>query len=197
MKHFGMKLRLILDICASNLIVLFTFLIFMFIWNFLVNFNEIFTSLYFPFGIIVLGFLFFHNKITFAFILGHFLYFPLCKEFSITPHLNNNFITSLAFIICTPMSLFILDKLKLKIGTGRNYKLNKINIFHVILIIFFASLVYNILILFFNLIYENKLIDLNFSNFLGGILLLLLMKTVVNIPFLVKKCHNLYFKHKT
>ena len=197
MKHFGMKFKLILDICASNLIVLFTFLIFMFIWNFLVNFNEIFTSLYFPFGIIVLGFLFFHNKITFAFILGHFLYFFLCKKFSITPHLNNNFMTSLAFIICTPMSLFILDKLKLKIGTGRNYKLNKINIFHVIFIIFFASLVYNILILFFNLIYENKLIDLDFSNFLGGILLLLLMKTVVNIPFLVKKCHNLYLKHKT
>ena len=197
MKHFGMKLRLILDICASNLIILFTFLILMFIWNFLVNFNEIFTSLYFPFGIIVLGFLFFHNKITFAFILGHFLYFFLCKKFSITPHLNNNFMTSLAFIICTPMSLFILDKLKLKIGTGRNYKLNKINTFHVIFIIFFASLVYNILILFFNLIYENKLIDLDFSNFLGGILLLLLMKTVVNIPFLVKKCHNLYLKHKT
>ena len=192
-----MRLRLILDICASNLLVLFTFLIFMFIWNFLVNFNEIFTSLYFPFGIIVLGFLFFHNKITFAFILGHFLYFSLCKEFSITPHLNNNFITSLAFIICTPMSLFILDKLKLKIGTGRNYKLNKINTFHVIFIIFFASIVYNILILFFNLIYENKLIDLNFSNFLGGILLLLLMKTVVNIPFLVKKCYNFYSKHKT
>ena len=192
-----MKLRLILDICASNLIVLFTFLISMFLWNFLVNFNDIFTSLYFPFGIIVLGFLFFYNKIIFAFILGYFLYFFLCDQFSITPHLNNYFMTSLALIICTPMSVFIFDKLKLKIGTGKNCKLNKINIFHVIFIIFFASIVYNILILFFNLIYENKLIDLNFSNFLGGILLLLLMKTVVNIPFLVKKCHNFYLKHKT
>lgn len=192
-----MKLRLILDICASNLIILCTFLIFIFLWNFLVNFNQIFTSLYFPFGIIVLGFLFFHNKITFALILGHFLYFFLCVRFSINPHLNNYFMTSSAFIICTPISVFILDKLKFKIGTGRNYKLNKINIFHVIFIIFFASIVYNILILFFNLIYENKLIDLNFSNFLGGILLLLLMKTVVNIPFLVKKCHNFYLKHKT
>ena len=182
-----MKLRSILDICISNLIVLFTFLIFMFLWNFLVNFNEIFKSLYFPFGIIVLGFLFFYNKITFALILGHFVYFFLCDQFSITPHLNNYFITSLAFIICTPMSVLILDKLKLKIGAGRNYKLNKINISHVILIIFFASLVYNILVLFFNLIFENKLTDLNFSNFVGGALLILLMKIVVNVPYLARK----------
>ena len=179
-----MKFKLILDICASNLIVLFTFLISMFLWNFLVNFNDIFTILYFPFGIIVLGFLFFYNKIIFAFILGYFLYFFLCDQFSITPHLNNYFMTSLALIICTPMSVFIFDKLKLKIGTGKNCKLNKINIFHVILIIFFASLIYNILILFFNLIYENKITDLNFSNFLGGTLLILLMKIVVNFQFL-------------
>ena len=187
-----MKIRSILDICTSNLIVFFTFLIFMFLWNFLINFNEVFKSLYFPFGIIVLGFLFFYNKITFAFILGHFVYFFLCDQFSITPHLNNYFITSLAFIICTPMSVLILDKLKLKIGAGRNYKLNKINIFHVILIIFFASLVYNILVLFFNLIFENKLTDLNFSNFVGGTLLILLMKTVVNIPYLARKYLTLY-----
>ena len=191
-----MKFKLILDICASNLIVLFTFLISMFLWNFLVNFNEIFTSLYFPFGIIVLGFLFFYNKIIFAFILGHFLYFFLCDQFSITPHLNNYFMTSLALIICTPMSVFIFDKLKLKIGTGKNCKLNKINIFHVILIIFFASLIYNILILFFNLIYENKITDLNFSNFLGGTLLILLMKIVVNFPFLVKKYLKLHLNYK-
>ena len=182
-----MKLRSILDICISNLIVLFTFLIFMFLWNFLVNFNEIFKSLYFPFGIIVLGFLFFYNKITFALILGHFVYFFLCDQFSITPHLNNYFITSLAFIICTPITVLILDKLKLKIGAGRNYKLNKINILHVILIIFFASLVYNILVLFFSLVFENKLTDLNFSNFVGGALLVLLMKTVVNVPYLARK----------
>ena len=191
MKRFSMKLRLILDICASNLLVLFTFLIFMFLWNFSVNFNQIFTNLYFPFGIIVLGFLFFYNKITFAFILGHFLYFFLCDQFNITPHLNNHFMTSLAFIICTPMSVFILDKIKLKIGSGKNYKLNKINIFHVILIIFFVSLIYNILILFYSLIYENKITNLNFSNFLGGTLLILLMKIVINIPFLAKKYQNL------
>ena len=187
-----MKLRLILDICASNLIVLCTFLILIFLWNFLVNFNQIFTSLYFPFGIIVLGFLFFHNKITFAFILGHFVYFFLCDQFSITPHLNNYFITSLAFIICTPITVSILDKLKSKIGAGRNYKLNKFNISHVILIIFFASLVYNILVLFFNFIFENKLSDLNYSNFVGGALLILLMKTVVNIPYLARKYLTLY-----
>ena len=189
---FNMKIRSILDICTSNLIVFFTFLIFMFLWNFLINFNEVFKSLYFPFGIIVLGFLFFYNKITFAFILGHFVYFFLCDQFSITPHLNNYFITSLAFIICTPITVLILDKLKLKIGAGRNYKLNKINIFHVLLIIFFASLVYNILVLFFNLIFENKLTDLNFSNFVGGTLLILLMKTVVNIPYLARKYLTLY-----
>ena len=182
-----MNFKSILDICTSNLLVLFTFLIFIFLWNFLANFNEIFINLYFPFGIIVLGFLFFYNKITFAFILGHFLYFFLCDQFRITPHLNNDFITSLAFIICTPISVFILDKLKLKIGAGRNYKLNKINILHVILIIFFASLVYNILVLFFSLVFENKLTDLNFSNFVGGALLVLLMKTVVNVPYLARK----------
>ena len=117
-----------------------------------------------------------------------------------------SFISSTAFIaslfFCfsiqkdTESKPFILDKLKLKIGTGKNCKLNKVNIFHVIIIIFFASLIYNILILFFNLIYENKITDLNFSNFLGGTLLILLMKIVVNFPFLVKNYLNLHLNYK-
>ena len=63
------------------------------------------------------------------------------------------------FSFCVPLSIFIINKLKLSIGMGPSYKFDKSNVYHV----FFLG------------------------NILGGISLIILLKLLVNIPYQLKK----------
>ena len=76
------------DLIASNAIVLILYLSILLLCN-LDFFNEKYlVYIYFPFGIIVLGYVFFGNKVIFAFILGHIIYYYLCMTFNINSYFS-------------------------------------------------------------------------------------------------------------
>ena len=171
------------DIIASNAIVLISYLSILLLSN--LNFlNEKYVIyIYFPFGVIVLGYVFFGNKVIFAFILGHIIYYFLSMRFNLNLNFNNYFITSMFYIVCVPKTIFILNKLNFEIGVGKNYKLDKTNIKHMLLITLCSSISFLILILgysFFNEL-NYKVLLYFISNFIGGALLLITLKLIVTI----------------
>ena len=53
-----------------------------------------------------------------------------------------------------PLTLLIMNKFTIKIGVGSNYKLDKTNICHVLLITLFSSIIFFFLSLFFSIFYN-------------------------------------------
>ena len=88
-----------------------------------------------------------------------------------------------------PITLFVLQKFSITVGAGTNYKLDKTNIYHVLLIVFISTIVLGIFIILSSIFFENQINLLSFvtGSFLGGIIFILGIKLVVNIPNLIKE----------
>lgn len=181
------KSRLI-DKITSNFIVSCSYTIILFsswyYWDFELNFQ--FFSI--PFGIIVLAFLFFGNKIIFGLLLSQIIFYLFIKKYIVELDFHKYFIISLYQLVCVPITLFILQRLNVTIGAGENYKLNKINIYHVLLIACLSSILLEILIIFSFFFFDTQINLLVFSigSFSGAIFLIISMKLLVNIPNLIK-----------
>ena len=171
------------DIIASNVIVLISYISILLIYN--SNFlNEKYVIyIYIPFGVIVLGYVFFGNKVIFAFIIGHIIYYFLSKGSNLNLNFDNYFSTSMFYIICVPKTIFILKKLNFEIGVGNSYKLDKTNIKHMLLITLYSSISFLILIQCYSFFNEFNFKDLFYfiSNFIGGALLIISLKSIVTI----------------
>ena len=144
--------------------------------------------LFFPYGVIVLGYLFFNNKIIFSLLASQIIFYLILQNYNLELPFNNYFILSLCQLVCMPVTLFVLQKFSLTLGVGRDYKLDKTNIYHVLLITFLSTIVLGIFILLSSIFFENQINLLSFvtGNFLGGAIFILGMKLVVILPTLIK-----------
>ena len=171
------------DIIASNAIVLISYLLILLIYNSIFLNDKYIAYIYIPFGVIVLGYVFFGNKVLVAFTLGHVIYYFLSMNFNLNINLNSYVFTSMFYIICVPKTIFILKKLNFEIGVGNSYKLDKTNIKHMLLITLYSSITFSIFILCYSFFNEPNYKDLFYfiSNFVGGTLLIITLKLIVTI----------------
>ena len=182
-----MNFNNIFDKIVSNIIVYTSYTLIFLIWySFFYNFRHDidFLLIYFPFGIIILAFLFFGNKVIFGMLLSHITLYFVFKNYGLELPFNNYFTLSLFQLICTPITLLILQKLNITIGVTKNSKLNKTNIYHVLLITFLSTIVLGTLVNFTSILYEIQIDVLKFiiGNFFGGAVLIFSMKLLVNLP---------------
>ena len=177
------------DNLISNLIVLIVYIITLLLWNFNLKFESLFSYVFFPFGIIMLGYLFFGNKVIYAFISGHIIYFFICNKYNLNLYLPNYLFSSISYIICVPVTLFMFKILNISVGIGNIYKFDKTNIYHVLLITLFSSITFLILIISFGLFDEPLILNVNIAlgNLIGGSLLIILLKILVNILIFFRK----------
>ena len=186
-----MKIKNILDKFVSNIIVYASYTLIIFLWYFFFyNFRHDmdFLLFYFPFGIIILAFLFFGNKVIIGLLLSYIsLYFTI-KNYNLDLPFNNFFTLSLFQLICMPIILFILQIFNITLGVTKNSKLNKTNIYHVLLITFISTIILGTFIILSSIFFENQINLLPFvtSNFLGGAIFILGLKLAVNLPVLIK-----------
>ena len=176
----------ILDKFISNLIVFISNTLIILLWYlFFYNFghNKILLSFYFPFGIIVLSFLFFGNKVIFGILLTHISLYFFLKSYKLDLPFNNFFEILACQLICVPLILFVLQKFNITVGAGEKYKLDKTNIYHVILISFFSTILLGVLLLLSSIFYVQQVNMYTFiaGNFIGGVVLIISMKLIVNL----------------
>ena len=180
-----------LDRFISTLLVFFSYTLVAFFWYYLYfNFElqKIFLLLFFPYGVIVLGYLFFNSKIIFSILPSQIIFYLILQNYNLELPFNNYFILSLCQLVCMPITLFVLQKFSLTLGVGRDYKLDKTNIYHVLLITFLSTIVLGIFILLSSIFFEKQINLISFvtGNFLGGAIFILGMKLVVILPTLIK-----------
>ncbi len=182
-------MKMYLDVLLSNLIVFSTFIITLVLWKIYFDDENLLTYIYFPFGIIILTFLFFGNISIFGLIFGFIIYH--CIFLTSNIYLNDIIflISSLSYVFCMPILWLILNLLNFKIGIGNSYEIDKTNIYHVILVTFFASIIYLILIFIFSLFIPPIKIDMYsiIGNFIGASLLILFLKLIFAILYFVRR----------
>ena len=187
-----MLINKFLDRFTSILIVFFSYTFVIFLWYYFYSNFELQKKtllLFFPYGVIVLGYLFFNNKIIFSLLASQIIFYLILQNYNLELPFNNYFVLSLCQLICMPVTLFVLQKFSITVGVGTNYKLDKTNIYHVLLIVFFSAIVLGIFIILSSIFFKNQINLLSFvtGNFLGGVILILGMKLVVNLPTLIKR----------
>ncbi len=181
-----------LDRITSILIVFFSYIFVVLLWYyFYSNFElqKIFLLLFFPYGIIVLSFLFFNIKIIFSLLASQIIFYLILESYNLELPFNNYFILSLCQLVCMPITLFVLQKFSLTVGVGKNFRIDKTNIYHVLLITFISTFVLGTFIILCSIFFKYQINLLSFvtGNFLGGVILILAMKLVVNLPNLIKR----------
>ena len=182
-----MNIDSILDKFVSNIIVYASYTLMFFIWYYLFyNFeNKIDLLLfYFPYGIIILAFLFFGNRIIIGLLLSYICLFFLLKSYNLHSPFNNFFVMSVSQLFCVPLTLFVLQKFNITVGVGEKYRLDKTNIYHVLLITLLSTIVIGTLVILTSSLYENQggLLKLVIGHFWGGGVLIVSMKLLVNLP---------------
>ena len=187
-----MGINVIFDKFVSNLIIYsaYTLMIFTWYYFFYNSGNQIsFLLFYFPYGIIILAFLFFRNRIIIGLLLSYISLYFVLKNYNLYLPFNNFFVMSASQLFCVPLTLFVLRKFNITLGAGENYRLDKTNIYHVLLITFISTIVLGIFIILSSIFFENQINLLSFvtGNFLGGAVFILGIKLVVNIPTLIKE----------
>ena len=186
-----MYIKNILDKFVSNIIVYASYTLIIFLWySFFYNFRHDidFLLFYFPFGIIILAFLFFGNKVIFGMLLSHItLYFTL-KNYDLELPFNNYFTSSLYQLLCMPITLLALHRFNVTIGVTQHFMLDKTNIYHVLLVTFLSVIVLGTFVIFTSILYEDQIDVLKFviGNFFGGVVLIVSMKLIVNLPIIFK-----------
>ena len=182
-----MKINYILDKFVSNLLIYISYTLIILLWSyFFYNFGHDinFLLFYFPFGIIILAFLFFGNRIIIGFLLSYISLFFVLKNYNLHLPFNNFFVMSAFQVICVPLTLFVLQKFNITVGAGEKYRLDKTNIYHVLLITFLSTIVLGLFVIFTSILYEEQsdILKLIIGHFLGGAVLIILMKLLVNLP---------------
>tara|TARA_B100000989_G_scaffold242014_1_gene188943 strand:+ start:106 stop:684 length:579 start_codon:yes stop_codon:yes gene_type:complete len=182
-----MNFNFILDKFVSNIIVYASYTLMIFIWYYLFyNFgNGInFLLFYFPFGIIILAFLFFGNRVIIGFLLSYISLFFVLKNYNLSLPFNNFFVMSSFQLFCVPLTLFVLRKFNITVGTGEKFRLDKTNIYHVLLITFYSIIVLGILMISTSILHEDQggLLKFIIGHFLGGAVLIISTKLLVNLP---------------
>ena len=186
-----MNINSILDKFVSNVIVYTSYTLMIFTWYYLFyNFgNDInFLLFYFPFGIIILAFLFFGNRIIIGFLLSYISLFFVLKNYNLDLPFNNFFVMSASQLFCVPLTLLVIRKFNITLGTGEKYRLDKTNINHVLLITFLSTIVLGTLLISTSILHEDRGGFLKFiiGHFLGGAVLIISMKLFVNLPTICK-----------
>ena len=182
-----MSINSIFDKFISNLIVYGSFTSMLFTWYYLFynSGNQTdFLLFYFPYGIIILAFLFFGNRIIIGLLLSYISLFFVLKNYNLYSPFNNFFLMSASQLFCVPLTLFVLQKFNITVGVGEKYRLDKTNIHHVLLITFLSTIVLGTLVIFTSMLYEYQGDFLKFiiGHFLGGAVLIISMKLLVNLP---------------
>ena len=182
----------ILDKFTSIFIVFVSYTLVVLFWYYFYSNFELQKKtllLFFPYGVIVLGYLFFNNKIIFSLLASQIIFYLILQNYNLELPFNNYFVLSLCQLMCMPVTLFVLQKFSITVGVGTNYKLDKTNIYHVLLIVFFSTIVLGIFIILSSILFKNEINLLSFvtGNFLGGAIFILGIRLFVNIPSLIKK----------
>mgnify|MGYP001274919411 FL=1 len=182
-----MNIKSILDKFVSNLIVYASYTLMILTWHHLFynSGNQIdFLSFYFPFGIIILAFLFFGNRIIIGLLLSYISLFFVLKNYDLYLTFNNFFVMSASQLFCVPITLFVLQKFNITVGAGKKYRLDKTNIYHVLLITFLSTIILGIFVIFTSILYQEQGSFLKFviGHFLGGAVLIISIKLLVNLP---------------
>ena len=181
-----------LDKFTSIFIVFLSYTLIVFFWYYFYSNFELQKKIllfFFPYGVIVLSYLFFNNKIIFSLLASQIIFYLILQNYNLELPFNNYFVLSLCQLICMPVTLFVLQKFSITVGVGTNYKLDKTNIYHVLLIVFFSTIVLGIFIILSSIFFKNQINLLSFvtGNFLGGAIFILGIKLVVNLPTLIKE----------
>ncbi len=187
-----MNLNNILDKIVSNIIIYASYTLIIFTWYYFFYNSVDLTNLLllnFPYGIIVLAFLFFGNKVIFGMLLSHITLFFSLKNYELDLPFNNYFTLSFYQLICMPITLLALRKFNITLGVANNFKLDITNVYHVLLITFLSVIVLGTLVIFTSTLYEIQIDVLKFiiGNFFGGAILIISMKLIVNLPTILKK----------
>ena len=158
-----------------------------FIWYYLFYNSENQTNLlllYFPYGIILLGFLFFGNKVIIGLLFSYISFYVAIKNYNLYLPFNNFFVMSASQLFCVPLTLFVLQKFNITVGAGEKYRLDKTNIYHVLLITFLSTIILGIFVIFTSILYQEQGSFLKFviGHFLGGAVLIISIKLLVNLP---------------
>ena len=177
------------DQFASNLIVCTAYFFLILLWVYCFNnfgFQTKLLLFYFPYGIIILAFLFFGNKVVFGLLFAQLLLYFLTLNYNLSLPFKDYFIISLIQLACVPITLYILGRFNYTVGTGLNYKLNKTNIYHVLLICFLSAIMNGILIVFYSLFFTSQVnfLFLIMGCFFGSTVLIVSAKLLVNIFYI-------------
>ena len=181
-----------LDKFTSIFIVFLSYTLVILLWYYFYSNFELqktFLLFFFPYGVIILSFLFFNNKIIFSLLASQIIFYLILQNYNLELPFNNYFVLSLCQLICMPVTLFVLQKFSITVGVGTNYKLDKTNIYHVLLIVLISTIVIGIFIILSSIFFKNQINLLSFvtGNFLGGAIFILGIRLFVNIPSLIKK----------
>ena len=180
-----MGINLIFDKFVSNLIIYsaYTLMIFTWYYFFYNSGNQISFLLFYPYGIIILAFLFFGNRIIIGLVLSYISLFFALKNYNLHLPFNNFFVMSASQLLCVPLTLFVFQKFNITVGAGKKYRLDKTNIYHVLLICFLSAILNGILIVFYSLFFTSQvnLFFLTMGCFFGSTVLIVSAKLLVNI----------------
>ena len=181
-----MGINSIIDKFISNLIVYASCTLMMFTWYYLFyNYeNQIdFFLFYIPYGVTILAFLFFGNKIIIGLLLSYLSLFFLLKNYNLYLPFNNFFVISASQLCSVPLILFALQIFNINVGAGEKYRLDKTNIYHVLLISFFSTIFLGMLLLLSSIFYKQQINIFTFimGNFIGAVFLIISMKLIVNL----------------
>ena len=182
-----MDIKNILDNFISIIIVYVSYTLMIFFWSYLFyNFGHDidFLLFYFPYGIIILAFLFFGNKIIIGLLLSYISLFLVLNNYDLYSPFNNFIVMVAPQLFCVPLTLFVLQKFNITVGAGGKYRLDKTNIYHVLLITLLSTIVLGTILIFTSILHEHQGGFLKFiiGHFLGGSVLIILMKLLVNLP---------------
>ena len=178
------------DKIVSNLIVCTAYFFMILLWLYFNNFGFQTTLLlfYFPYGIIILAFLFFGNKVILGLLFAQVCLYFVILNYDFSLPFKDYFIISLVQLTSFPITLYVLERFNYTVGTGINYKLNKTNIYHVLLICFLSAILNGILIVFYSLFFISQvnLLLLTIGCFFGSTILIVSAKLLVNILYRLK-----------
>ena len=182
-----MDIKNILDNFISIIIVYASYTLMIFFWSYLFyNFGHDidFLLFYFPYGIIILAYLFFGNKIIIGLLLSYISLFFVLNNYDLHLPFNNFFVMVAPQLFCVPLTLFVLQKFNITVGAGGKYRLDKTNIYHVLLITFLTTIILGTLVIFTSTLYEDQggFLKFTIGHFLGGAVLIISMKLLVNLP---------------
>ena len=176
----------IFDKFVSNLIVYTSYTLMILTWHYLFynSGNQIdFLLFYFPYGIIILAFLFFGNRIIIGLLLSYISLFFVLKNYNLYLPFDNFFVMSASQLFSVPLTLFFFQKFNITIGAGEKYRLDKTNIYHILLIIFFSTILLGVLLLLSSIFHKQQINMYTFiiGNFIGANVLIISTRLIVKL----------------